>query len=191
MRPWRPDRGGRFTMISTSRPSMVKKHMSRSVEKPDSWPRGRREIRLIDLQHVGGAILGESPRANGFGYRDRKIAFTRRSSGLGRPMSANTLPLPSSTAILLFMACYSLLSRREKTSSWKSPSSREREDVRQPLTAAKVPGLYCRKRELLWAAWSNLTKKGAALPNSRGSLCMVRRRDSFLFTVTGFYCLDD
>jgi len=30
---------------------------------------------LIDLQYVGGAILGESPRANGFGYRDRKIGL--------------------------------------------------------------------------------------------------------------------
>src|SRR5580692_1525007 len=82
-------------------------------------------------------------------------------------------------------------SRKKGKNFFMEVSSREREDVRQPLTAAKVPGLYCRKWELLWAAWSNLTKKGAALPNSRGSLCMVRRRDSFLFTVTGFYCLDD
>lgn len=42
--PWRRDRGTRFTVISTSRPSRVKKCMRRSVEKPESWPRKSREI---------------------------------------------------------------------------------------------------------------------------------------------------
>jgi len=34
-----------------------------------------RNLRLIDFQYVGGTSLGESPRANGFGYTDRKIGF--------------------------------------------------------------------------------------------------------------------
>ena len=34
--PWRRDRGAGFTVISTSRPSTVRKYISRSVEKPDS-----------------------------------------------------------------------------------------------------------------------------------------------------------
>jgi hypothetical protein len=34
--PWRRDRGAGLTVISTSRPSRVRKCISRSVEKPDS-----------------------------------------------------------------------------------------------------------------------------------------------------------
>ena len=42
--PRRRERGARFMTISTSRPSNVRNCMSRSVEKPESCPRSRREI---------------------------------------------------------------------------------------------------------------------------------------------------
>jgi len=38
-------------------------------------PQKARDFRLIDLQDVGSASLSESPRANRFGYADRKIGF--------------------------------------------------------------------------------------------------------------------
>src|ERR1035441_8850685 len=100
-----------FIRISTSIPVSRANCSSFSSENFPSRPRARSDTR-------GCAILRRAPAWTWFSPRSVRIRFTRRaisalanaSSGLGRPISANTLPLPSSTCILLGMFVYSSLS---------------------------------------------------------------------------------
>lgn len=56
--PWRPDRGARFTVISTSRPSRVKKCMRALGGEAGKLPAQEvRDLGLIDFQYVSGASL--------------------------------------------------------------------------------------------------------------------------------------
>ena len=43
-----------------------------------------RNLGLINVQDVGGASLGESPRANGLGNADRKVGFGKTVFGVGQ-----------------------------------------------------------------------------------------------------------
>ncbi|MGH9737644.1 MAG: hypothetical protein ACRD4X_03550 [Candidatus Acidiferrales bacterium] len=61
-----------------------------TTQKPgDFW--------LVDLQHVGGASLGESPRTKHFVNVDRKLGVNETFFGIGQTDVGETLLLPSST----------------------------------------------------------------------------------------------
>src|ERR1039458_7349146 len=107
-----------FIRISTSIPVSLANWSSFSSENFPSRPRARSDTRGCAILRSAPACTWLSPRFVRSRFTWRAIsAFANASSGFGRPISANTLPLPSSTWILLGMFVYSSLSIKSTYSS--------------------------------------------------------------------------